>query len=64
MSSEQTRRSFLKLSAAGLAVPATAKFASALTSSSAAEPSGDIAVRVTGGTLRYAAAPVLWPAKW
>jgi glucosylceramidase len=59
MSSEQTRRSFLKLSAAGLAAPATVKFANGLTNSSAPEPSGNIAVHVTGGTQRYAAAPAL-----
>jgi glucosylceramidase len=59
MSSEQTRRTFLKLSAAGLSATATVKLASALTVAEAASPAGDIEVRVTRGTQRYAVAPSL-----
>src|SRR5579864_3176807 len=59
VSNTQTRRSFLKLSAAGLTATATTDLASALTPSVAAPPSGDITVRVTGGKLRYAPAPNL-----
>jgi glucosylceramidase len=58
MSNARTRRSFLKLSAAGFTATATAHLASALTSSLAA-PRGDITVRVTSGKLRYAAAESL-----
>ena len=56
MSNEQTRRTFLKLSAVGLTATATADLASALGPSSAPPPAGDISVRVTSGKLRYAAA--------
>jgi glucosylceramidase len=59
VSSEQTRRAFLKLSAVGLTATAASDLASALTPSGAAPPTGDIAVRVTGGKLRYAAADAL-----
>ena len=59
MSNEQTRRTFLKLSAAGLTATATADLASALAPSSASAPQGDIAVRVTGGKLRYTSAESL-----
>jgi glucosylceramidase len=58
VSSEQTRRTFLKLSAAGVTAAATGEFASAL-SSAPAPQSGSISVRVTGGDLRYAAVPAL-----
>jgi glucosylceramidase len=58
MSQAQTRRAFLKLSAAGLTATASADLASALTSS-VPPPTGDITVRVTGGKLRYAAAESL-----
>ena len=56
MSKEQTRRTFLKLSAVGLTATATANLASALAPSAAPPPTGDISVRVTSGKLRYAAA--------
>lgn len=58
MSNEQTRRTFLKLSAVGLTATATSDLASALTPSAAA-PQGDITVRVTSGKLRYASAETL-----
>lgn len=58
MSSEQTRRTFLKLSAIGVTAAATGEFASALSSPTAPQ-SGQITVRVTGGDLRYASAPAL-----
>ena len=54
MSNAQTRRTFLKLSAAGLTATATAELTSALTSSAAPAPTGEIKVRVTSGKLRYA----------
>jgi glucosylceramidase len=54
VSKSQTRRTFLKLSAAGLTATATAELTSALTSSSASAPTGEIKVRVTSGKLRYA----------
>ena len=57
MSTEHTRRAFLKLSAAGLtATGLTATATADLASVLAPAPQGDIAVRVTGGKLRYAAA--------
>ena len=59
MSNTQTRRSFLKLSAAGLTATATTDLATALAPSAVAAPSRDIKVRVTGGKLRYAPAPSL-----
>lgn len=55
MSSEQTRRTFLKVSALGLAATTTSGFSAALPVTS----SGEISVRVTGGTLRYTVAPPL-----
>lgn len=55
MSSEQTRRTFLKVSALGIAAISTSRFSAAIP----APPSGDITVRVTAGTQRYAAAPSL-----
>jgi len=58
VSNEQTRRSFLKLSAMGLTVAAAPNIASA--SDTAVSPSSDdVAVHVTGGKLRYASAPAL-----
>lgn len=57
MSSEQSRRNFLKLSALGLAATTTAKIA--FPTSAHAEPEGEITVRVTGGQQRYASAPPL-----
>lgn len=59
MSNAQTRRTFLKLSAAGLTATAAADFSSALSTSSAPAPTGAITVRVTSGQLRYAAADSL-----
>ena len=60
MSSEQTRRSFLKLSAIGLAAASTSELAFA-TPSPADPQTGEIAVRITGGSQRYAsAAPISW----
>ena len=57
MSTKRTRRTFLKTSAAGLAVAASA----GLRSAGAAVGSGDIAVRVTSGNLRYSpAASASW----
>ena len=57
MSSEQNRRTFLKLSAMGMAA-ATSEFASA---ASLLPPSSDITVRVTGGTSRYSTGtPLAW----
>ena len=56
MSTEHTRRAFLKLSAAGLtATGLTATATADLASVLAPAPQGDMAVRVTGGKLRYAA---------
>ena len=52
MSSEPTRRSFLKISALGLAASSASRWAEGF-----AVPAGDISVRVTGGALRYDAAP-------
>ena len=60
MSKEQTRRTFLKLSAYGLAATSAAEVAFA-TPSAPNPPMGEIAVRVTGGKLRYASAP---PIPW
>jgi len=54
---EQTRRTFLKLSAVGLTATATPNLTSALTPSPA--PAGEITVRVTSGKLRYASAESL-----
>jgi glucosylceramidase len=55
VSSEHTRRSFLKVSALGLAATGTARFSNSL----ALPPSANIAVRITAGALRHAAAPSL-----
>jgi glucosylceramidase len=55
VSSEQTRRTFLKLSAAGLAASTAPKFSVAIP----APASSQIEVHETGGSLRYAAAPAL-----
>ena len=59
MASEQTRRTFLKLSAVGLTASAAGELAEALAGSSAEPPAGEIAIRVTSGKLRYAEAPPL-----
>ena len=59
MSSDQSRREFLKLSAYGVAAVSTVELARALPITMPA--SGDISVRVTGGPLRYHAEPsVAW----
>ncbi len=58
VSSEQTRREFLKLSACGVAAASTGELAGAL-SVSGAPPSGEIKVRVTGGDMHYQAQPSL-----
>lgn len=59
MSREQTRRTFLKVSGLGLAAVTSSRFSAAV----AGKPAGEISVRVTGGTLRYAAqAPLQWRA--
>jgi len=60
MKNESSRRTFLKMSAIGLATAASSDLTVAM-SGRAAPPSGDISVRVTGGKLRYEAAPSL---KW
>src|ERR1700758_5161285 len=57
VSTEQTRRTFLKTSAMGLTVAATGGLGSA----GAAVGSGSVEVRVTSGKLRYSAAP---PLEW
>lgn len=60
MFSEQTRRTFLKVSALGVtAAAATNELASAFPTTEPAPGPGEISVRVTGGNLRYAAAPSL-----
>jgi glucosylceramidase len=58
--SEHTRRTFLKIAAVG--VPAgLAEFAGALPRKAVSAPESAISVRVTGGDLRYSAAPsVQW----
>ena len=58
MSSEQNRRTFLKLSAMGVAVAANTEFGST-TSTPAPPQSSEITVRITGGTQRYSTAPPL-----
>ncbi len=59
MSSEQTRREFLKISAIGVSAAATTDLASAFPRSGVPPQSQEISVRVTGGTNRYANAPSL-----
>jgi glucosylceramidase len=60
---EKTRRDFLKLSACGVVAASTAELATALPASATPEPSGEIALFVTGGKLRYQAQPSLsWKA--
>ncbi len=61
MSNEQTRRTFLKLSAIGLAATTTSEFAYGTPTSALAPQSDEITVRVTSGKLRYASADSL---KW
>lgn len=57
MSSEHTRRTFLKLSACGIAAATTAEVSPAFSPSPLPPESAEIAVRVTAGNLRYAQAP-------
>ena len=59
MSTEQTRRAFLKASAMGLTAAATTDLASAFATHTVAPVSDDVAVRVTTGKLRYATASSL-----
>jgi glucosylceramidase len=62
VTNNQTRRRFLKLSAMGLAATADLSASSPPSLSSAptsAPAAGEIAVRVTGGTMRYEAAPAI-----
>ena len=60
MTTEQTRRTFLKLSAIGMAATVTPEL-SAFGHSAAAAPAGEIAVWVTGDKLRHArASSVEW----
>ena len=60
MSSEKTRRDFLRLSACGVVAASAVEVAAAFPSSPAPEPqTGEIAVHVTGGPKRYEAQPPL-----
>ena len=60
MSSEKTRRDFLKLSACGVVAASAVEVAAALPGSRVPEPqAGDLTVRVTGGNKRYEAQPSL-----
>ena len=60
MSSEKTRRDFLKLSACGVVAASALEVAAAFPSSAVPEPqAGEIAVRVTGGNKRYESQPSL-----
>jgi glucosylceramidase len=58
VSSEQTRRTFLKASALGLAAATTTEWAGALEPAPAPQ-SAEITVRVTGGSQRFSNAPSL-----
>jgi len=61
VSNEQTRRTFLKMSAIGVTAAAAGELAYAAPRSVVGPQSEEIAVRVTGGSMRYAsAAPLLW----
>ena len=60
MTNDQTRRTFLKLSAMGLATTAV-KFSAASSGPGVAPQSGEINVRVTGGKMRYESVPsIAW----
>jgi len=60
VSNERTRRDFLKLSAWGVAAATTVEIAGAFPASAVPAPeSGEVAVRVTGGRLRYNSEPAL-----
>jgi glucosylceramidase len=61
VTNEQTRRTFLKLSALGLAATTGNEFAYAIPASAPTPQSDEITVRVTSGKLRYASADSL---KW
>lgn len=61
VSNDQTRRTFLKISALGMAATTATKLVGATAVAEVPPPEGEIKVRVTGGKLRYAAAdPVTW----
>ena len=61
VASEQTRRTFLKLSAIGVTAAASGDIAAAIANPTPSPQSGEISVRVTGGSQRYAsAAPAVW----
>jgi glucosylceramidase len=57
--SEQTRRTFLKLSAVGVTAAAAGELATAAPATTSGPQSSEISVRVTNGTQRYAAAESL-----
>ena len=57
MANDSTRRTFLKLSAMGLLATASAEFSAASSRTTGAPQSEEIAVRVTGGKMRYESAP-------
>jgi glucosylceramidase len=57
--SEQTRRTFLKLSAVGVTAAAAGELATATPATASGPQSSEISVRVTNGTQRYAAAESL-----
>ena len=59
MPSEQTRRTFLKLSAVGVTAAAAGELATATPATASGPQSSEISVRVTNGTQRYAAAESL-----
>jgi glucosylceramidase len=59
VSSEQSRRTFLKISAMGVTAAAATDLAAALPVSGVSPQSQEISVRVTGGTNRYAISPSL-----
>lgn len=61
MSSEHTRRTFLRLSAIGVTAAASGEISSALSTSAPSPQAGEISVRVTGGSQRHASgAPLTW----
>src|SRR5579872_7042842 len=61
MSSQRSRRDFLKLSACGVAVAGATDLATFTGSAAPAPKSDEIGVRITGGELRYQSQPGL---KW
>ena len=63
MSTEQSRRDFLKLSACGVVTVAATELSTALTAAEPAPGLSEITVHVTGGKLRYHAEPsIAWKA--